>query len=101
MVEVMHYDEFDILPPSTVARDVGTEAIRLARSILRGDPGIAAALRRHPELANLSASAIVMLGGRVLKDLLSRCRTAEEIHAHLEHAANEELGGPVIDVDAK
>jgi hypothetical protein len=97
----MKYDEFEILPPSTAARDVGSEAIRLARSILRSNPGTAAALRWHPELANLSASAIVMLGGRVLRDLLSRCRSAEEIRAHLQHAANEELEGYVIDADAE
>jgi hypothetical protein len=56
---------------------------------------------RMPELANLSASAIVTLGGRVLRDLLSRSRSTEEIRAHLEHAANEELEGYAIDVDAE
>jgi hypothetical protein len=97
----MKYDEFDILPPSTAALDVGSEAIRLARSILRRNPGTATALGQHPKLANLSASAIVMLGGRVLKDLLSRCRSTEELRARLEAAANEQVEGCVIDVDTK
>ena len=97
----MHYDQCQIIPPSAVAQNVGSEAIRAAQRILRSNPGTAAALNRHPELAELSAAAIVMLGGRVLRDLLSRCRTTNEIRDNLMHAANNHVEGYVIDVDAK
>jgi hypothetical protein len=45
----MQYGEYDVLPPSAVAENVGGEAIGLARRILRRHPGTAAAL--DPELA--------------------------------------------------
>jgi hypothetical protein len=96
----MNFNHCEIVPPCTAAENVGREAISLARKILRRDPRTAAALEVHPELAGLAASAMVMLGGRVLKDLLSTCGS-DEIGAHLRAVVHEEEEGYVIDIDGK
>jgi hypothetical protein len=97
----MEHAQFEVIPPSPAAQNLGSEAIRIARRILRRNPGTAEALDKHPELADLSAAAIVMLGSRTLRELLRRCRSANEIRACLEAAANDEVEGCIVDVDAE
>jgi hypothetical protein len=97
----MEHAQFEVIPPSPAAQNLGHEAVRIARRILRRNPGTAAALDKHPELADLSAAAIVMLGSRALEYLLRRPRGANEIRACLEAAANDEGQGCLIDVDTE
>jgi len=97
----MEHAQCEIIPPSPAAQNLGSEAIRIARGILRRNPGTTTALEMHTELADLSAAAIVMLGGRALSELLRRAHGANEIRACLEGAANDEVERYIIDVDAE